>query len=230
MVDPKLIVAIMSGNFNQGIHIEEVLDIILNNQKLNPFNNPSLEQKKASSKKSEKEEIQIIAEKIEVLIRQRKCKQEGVCEINDEIYLETFNELIRQIAIDCPERGIVLSIIRDEIERTIKEFKNIYRNSQKFSVRREISSSNGISDLERRRFALRKKLTLLKNKKVELNNELQNLENNFEYLSIKSKSKMVEELEFHKNQNSNVEDFLSHVKQINNPLEVKANFEKNRQL
>ena len=29
--------------------------------------------------------------------------------------METFNELIRQITIDCPKRGILLANVRDEI-------------------------------------------------------------------------------------------------------------------
>jgi len=36
--------------------------------------------------------------------------------------LETFNELIRQITIDCPQRGLLLGNIRDEIEYSLECF------------------------------------------------------------------------------------------------------------
>ena len=61
----------------------------------------------------------------------------GICEIRNELYLETFNELIRQITIDCPERGFLLASIRDEIKYTLNTFENLYDNSIGFATRRE---------------------------------------------------------------------------------------------
>ena len=52
------------------------------------------------------------------------------------MYLEVFHELIRQIALDCPERGVLLASVRDEILYSLDCYKHVYNNSIKFSVRR----------------------------------------------------------------------------------------------
>jgi len=45
-------------------------------------------------------------------LKKREAKASGVCAIRSEIYAELFSELIRQLAIECPERGLLLLKIR----------------------------------------------------------------------------------------------------------------------
>ncbi len=68
----------------------------------------------------------------------------------------------------------------------------------------------------------------MKNDKILLNNELENLDNNIEEVEKKEEIRRKNEIEFIKVQNSNLMEFLEHVKSTNNPLEIKKNFEKKR--
>lgn len=226
--DNAIITKIMNGTYGQTIKIDEVMRVVLNQEKINPFNQEDLKSRIPSPELPDKDDIETTAKQLKELIHFRKCKVDGICDIRNEIYMETFNELIRQIAIDCPERGILLSIVRDEIEKTIEGYKRIFGNSISFAVRRQLSADESVQDLTDKKAQLTKRLMALKNKKIMLNHQLDNLESNIESLEIKNEAKRKEEIEFHKNQNNNVEEFLAHVKQVNDPLEVKANFEKNR--
>lgn len=226
--DSAIIAKIMNGTYGQTIKIEEVIRVVLNQEKINPFGQENLRGKIPSLELPDKDDIETTAKQLKELIQFRKCKIDGICDIRDEIYLETFNELIRQIVIDCPERGILMSIVRDEIEKTIEGYKRIFGNSLSFAVRRQLSADESVQELTDKRAQLAKRLMALKNKKIMLNHQLDNLESNLESLELKNEAKRKEEVEFHKNQNNNVEEFLAHVKQVNDPLEVKANFEKNR--
>lgn len=52
-----------------------------------------------------KEGVQMLAEKLEIKLKQRQARKTGICDVRSEIYDEAFNELIRQVTINCPERG-----------------------------------------------------------------------------------------------------------------------------
>lgn len=49
-------------------------------------------------------------------LKQREAKSSGVCQIRSEVYAEMFDELIRQLSIECPERGLLLLKIRSIFE------------------------------------------------------------------------------------------------------------------
>ena len=52
-----------------------------------------------------KEEITILATKLQKKLKDRQSRSKGICDVRYEIYDEGLNELIRQVAINCPERG-----------------------------------------------------------------------------------------------------------------------------
>lgn len=49
-------------------------------------------------------------------LEKREAKSTGVCAIRSEIHALLFDELIRQLAIECPERGLLLMKIRATLE------------------------------------------------------------------------------------------------------------------
>ena len=53
-------------------------------------------------------------------IAQMEARDCGICPIREELYSQCFDELIRQITINCAERGHLLLRVRDEI-RMYKE-------------------------------------------------------------------------------------------------------------
>ena len=56
-------------------------------------------------------------------VRLTRAKVFGDCVYARELYLDAFNELIRQITIDSPERGILLARLRDQTQENIRSYE-----------------------------------------------------------------------------------------------------------
>lgn len=54
---------------------------------------------------------------------QRQANERGLCPVRSELYSQVFDELIRQVTLDLPERGLLLLRIRDESRMTIDAYK-----------------------------------------------------------------------------------------------------------
>ena len=53
-------------------------------------------------------EISTLKNELERKLQQNQARETGICPIREELYDQCFDELIRQITIDCKQRGILL--------------------------------------------------------------------------------------------------------------------------
>lgn len=60
------------------------------------------------------------------------------------------DELIRQITINCAERGLLLLRVRDEIRMTIAAYQTLYESSVAFGMRKALQAEQGKTDMEKR--------------------------------------------------------------------------------
>lgn len=67
-----------------------------------------------------------------------------------KIYFLLLDELIREVTINCAERGLILLRVRDEIRMTIAAYQTLYESSVAFGMRKALQSEQGKSDMERR--------------------------------------------------------------------------------
>ena len=67
-------------------------------------------------------------------------RMNGVCPIREKLYDECFHELIRQITINCLERGILLMRIKNETAMTINTYKILYESCITYGMRTYISA------------------------------------------------------------------------------------------
>ena len=58
------------------------------------------------------------------------------------------DELIRQVAISCSERGLLLLRIRDEIRMTLAAYQTLYESSIAFGMRKALQAEHGKADME----------------------------------------------------------------------------------
>lgn len=58
------------------------------------------------------------------------------------------DELIRQVAVSSPERGLLLLRVRDEIRMTTDAYKALYDSSVTFGVRKQVQAEAGIPEME----------------------------------------------------------------------------------
>jgi dynein light intermediate chain len=69
---------------------------------------------------------------------QRGARDTGICPIREELFAQCFDELIRQITINCAERGFLLVRARDEIKMTIQAYQTLYESSIAYGMRKAL--------------------------------------------------------------------------------------------
>lgn len=101
-----------------------------------------------SKEPASRNDVLTLQEQLEAKIKERKARDTGICPVRDELYSQSFDELIRQISLDGPERGLLLMRIRDEIRMTIDAYKTLYASSVNFGVKKQLKAEEGIPTLE----------------------------------------------------------------------------------
>jgi dynein light intermediate chain, axonemal len=54
---------------------------------------------------------------------ERQARETGICPVREDLFHQCFDELIRQVTLDGPERGLLLLRVRDEIRMSIDAYK-----------------------------------------------------------------------------------------------------------
>jgi len=71
-----------------------------------------------------------------------QARETGICPIREKIYGEFFEELIREITINCSQRGILLMKIKKEFRSIIENFQQLYISSLAFGIRESLAGEN----------------------------------------------------------------------------------------
>ena len=109
----------------------------------------------------------------------RNAKESGVCPIREELYNECFEEIIRQVTINCLQRGDLLNRIKLEMNYEINYYRQLYESLIAFSLRKVLQE--------------KKKEIMLENKREKLKKEIADIENEINEKKNILKQRMEEE-------------------------------------
>ena len=178
--------------------VKDALNLILPPKKI--ITNEQLWVQYVSCTPVTKAEVQNLKEGLDKRIKVLEAKETGVCTIREQLYSECFDELIRQVTINCLERGILMMLVKTEYENQIKTYQNLYQSSIAYGIRsyliveeekRKMNDENAqmeeecetlSSDIE----ALKKEIEELKVKDEEQRQELN--EKHRQFLSLNTES------------------------------------------
>ena len=113
-------------------------------------------------------------------IKEREAREKGICPVREELYSQCFDEIIRQVTIECPERGLLLLKVRDEIKNTISSYRTLYESAILFGIRKQLEAEVGKDKLRQEIDELERKKVELINQKVELDNKIKNFDKQIE--------------------------------------------------
>jgi dynein light intermediate chain len=82
-----------------------------------------------------KAEVVNLQEGLDRRLQTEKGRETGICPIREQLYTECFDELIRQVTINCLERGILLKRIKKEFEMTTNCYQSLYESSIAYGIR-----------------------------------------------------------------------------------------------
>merc|ERR1712167_35256 len=109
-----------------------------------------------------------LQEQLDLKLQQRQARETGICPVREELYAQCFDELIRQITINCAERGLLLLRVRDELRMTIAAYQTLYESSVAFGMRKALQAEQGKTDME-------KKISELEKEKLDLERRVEEL-------------------------------------------------------
>ena len=146
-------------------------------------------------------------------IKERQAREKGICPVREELYSQCFDEIIRQVTIECPERGLLLLRVRDEIKMTIASYQTLYESAILFGIRKQLQAESGKEELKKKLEELEKKKIELTNKKIQLDNKLKAFDKQIEERNKIEAKKRENESTFLRQQNENLEKFLKSIDQ-----------------
>ncbi|KAF8065543.1 IDA4 [Scenedesmus sp. PABB004] len=89
-----------------------------------------------------------LQERLDQQLQQRQARETGICPVREGLYAQCLDELIRQVTVNCAERGLLLLRVRDEMRMTIAAYQTLYESSIAFGMRKALLTEAGKGELE----------------------------------------------------------------------------------
>ena len=144
-------------------------------------------------------------------IKERQAREKGICAVREELYSQCFDEIIRQVTIECPERGLLLVKVRNEIKMSIASYQTLYESAILFGIRKQLQTEAGKEELKKRLLDLEDKKKDLIKKKTQLDNKLKAFDKTIAERNQYETAKREEESAFLRQQNENLDKFLKSI-------------------
>lgn len=161
-----------------------------------------------SHKAPSRVDVACLREMLDEKLMERQARESGICPVREELFSQCFDEIIRQVTINEPERGLLLLRVRDEIKMTISAYQTLYQSAVTFGMRKQLQAEHGKAELESRIEELEGRKTKLQNKVIELKSKIDAIENRNKERREIEQEKRDKEIEFLKYQESHLAKFL----------------------
>ena len=89
-----------------------------------------------------------LQDQLDAAIQRSQARETGICPYREELFAQCFDELIRQITINCAERGFLLVRVRDEIKMTIQAYQTLYESSIAYGMRKALMAEQGKNEMQ----------------------------------------------------------------------------------
>ena len=74
----------------------------------------------------------------------------GICPIRETLFQQCFDEVIRQITINCAERGFLLVRVRDELRSQLNAYQGLYDSSIAYGMRHALMAEQKKSEIHQK--------------------------------------------------------------------------------
>lgn len=162
----------------------------------------------ASAQPSTRLDVLRLQDALDAKLLARQARDAGLCPVREDLYSQCFDELVRQAALDSPERGLLLLRVRDELRLTTDAYKTLYDASLTFGVRKQLAAEAGMGDLEQQLAALLAVKAEREASVAALANKLELIEKRAAERRALHDKKCKDELEFLKYQGQHLDAFL----------------------
>lgn len=158
-----------------------------------------------------RQELATLQEQLDQRLQQRQARQTGICPVRSELYGQMFDELIRQVTLDLPERGLLLLRMRDELRMTLDAYKTLYDASVTFGVRKQLQAEQGMPELEAQVSGLSERKKGLEAQVLALRNKLDLIERRQAEKRALDDKRRSDEIAYLKHQAKHLDAFLKNM-------------------
>ena len=120
----------------------------------------------------------------------KEARDSGICPVREELYIQCFDELIRQITINCAERGYLLVRVRDEVRMFKGALQQLYDSSIAYGMKKALIADQSKSQMN-------DKIKALEKENKELAKTIEELEIEAEEIVRKEEEQRTAEIETH---------------------------------
>ena len=153
-----------------------------------------------------KAEVLNLQEGLDRRLQTMQARETGICPIREELYNECFDELIRQVTINCLERGILLMRIKKEIEMTVNSYQTLYESAIAYGIRTSLIAEETKNKLSEDIKQIENEIDMYKDKIKSMENDIQN--------------KIQNDINQRNEENKKHEDFVAEFRKKNNDLKT----------
>ena len=152
-----------------------------------------------------------LQEKLDAKLSERKARESGICPVREELYTQCMDELIRQVALDGPERGLLMMRVRDELRMTIDAYKTLFASSVTFGIKKQLRAEEGLPALEEQAEAMSAENKQLELEAQELRSQLEIVEKREVERRATDEKRRKEEMDYLKYQGQHLDSFLKQI-------------------
>ena len=141
---------------------------------------------------------------LDSLLQQRKARNTGICPTRSELYAQCFDEIIRQITIDCSARGKLLVRVRDELRMVISTYQQLYESAVAWGMRKVIKVEQKRDQIDEENKTLREDNRALESTVTKLQAKIAELEKAAVLSRQELEKNHAEEIAIHKKQTAQI--------------------------
>lgn len=155
-----------------------------------------------------------LQEHLDTKLQQRQARETGICPVREELYAQAFDEIIRQVTVNCAERGLLLLRVRDEIRMTLAAYRTLYESSVAFGMRKALHAEQSKVDMQATIRNLEREKEELERQVAELNTKCETVERREAERRAADEKKHAEEVAFFRKTH---QSFTSQLQTVINP-------------
>lgn len=146
-------------------------------------------------------------------LMERQARESGICPVREELFKQCFEEIIRQVTLNMPERGLLLLRVKRDIYSNISAYQTLYNSSVTFAMRKQLQATHGRADLEKQKADLEKRKKKQEKKVAELKAKIEAIKGIIDKKREDDTKKRDDEVKFLKGQSEHLKRFLKQVEQ-----------------
>ena len=100
-------------------------------------------------------DVCILQQELDKKLQERQARETGIWPIRADLYAQCFDEIIRQVTINCAERGFLLVRVRDEVKMTVLAYQTLYESSIAYGMRKAMQAEQSKAQKQNKISSLR---------------------------------------------------------------------------